>query len=550
MIVWGLSVFLLAICTFFPLLSAGFLMLDDSFLITSNPVVTSPSFGSVLQAFHSYDPELYIPLTLLSYQLDRIVGDFSPLMFHIQNILLHLGSGFLVFWLLALLTRSRKIAGCTALVFLFHPVQTEAVSWLSARKDLLSSFFALATLVAYMSHRSLQGTARRDLYIVSVTLFCFALLSKVSVAVLPLILFLIDIPGKKGGRFSVQHLPFWLLSIIFIIIGLYGKTASFGHISPAMTVLIGCRAFLSLLGHIVLPLHLQPLYILHDWAIPSMTLFVSALLVLVLLVCTLFSLQRGLLIGRLFSAVFVLLLPIGVTFWKDGVVYLPSDRYAYLALIPLTLIVLHLCERASLKCRCRVPMFVTSILAGFFILLTASLTHVQARLWQTDQSLFSHVLALEPKSHVALNNMGNVERAQGNVEGAIMYYQRAISAKPDFIIAYRNAGSAFLAQKNFLRASQYYRHSLALSSENPLGYHGLGVVLLESKQYALSRRAFERAIALDPQFIDAYIGLGGVYYAEKDPKGERAVYERGLSSNPGDPSLLQNLRVLKRETRE
>ena len=542
-----LGILLLALGTFFPLLSAGFLMLDDSYLITGNPLVAHPSLASVLQAFRSYDPELYIPATLLSYQVDRIIGDFSPVMFHIHNILLHFGSGVLVFWLLFLLTRSRGVAGFTALVFLFHPIQTEAVAWLSARKDLLSSFFVLASLVAYSTHRSLHGPSKRDLYVFSIVLFFVALLAKVSVAVLPLILLLIDAPPEKHVRVPRAHVPYWVLATIFVIIGILGKTASFGHLSFAMTVLTFCHSLVFLLLHVALPIHLQPLYVLHGWAEPSLLTFASAIGILGMLIITLFQLRRGTQVGRLLSAFFILLLPIGVTFWKDGVVYLPSDRYMYLALIPFLLLVVHILQVVCSRLRCMPPLFMRRVTATIVIFLCAFLTYRQTHVWKDDASLFSHVLALEPRTHVALNNLGNVERARGNFVQAIDYYTKAILLKPGFAIAYRNAGSTYLASRDLLRATQYYRHAIALSSENPLGYEGLGVTLLERKQYALAEHAFQRTIDLDPMNINAYIGLGSVYYALHDREKERAVYEQGLVVNPGDSSLRQNLSILLQE---
>lgn len=542
-----LGIVLLAIVTFSPLFSAGFLMLDDSYLITENPIVTHPSLTSVLQAFRSYDPELYVPVTLLSYQVDRIVGDFSPMVFHIHNILLHLGSGVLVFWLLLLLTRSCRVAGFTALVFLFHPVQTEAVAWLSARKDLLSSFFVLASLVAYSSHRSLHGISKRDLYVLSIVLFFVALLAKVSVAVLPLILLLIDTPYEKHLRFRRAHAPYWVLAIIFVIIGIFGKTASFGHLSVATTVMVASRSFVFLLLHMILPVHLQPLYVLHAWAEPSVLAFASAIGMLGMLIITLLQVSRGTHAGRLLSAFFILLLPIGVTFWKDGVVYLPSDRYVYLALIPFTLLVVHFLQIVCSRLRCMPGLVARRVLATIVILLCALLTYRQAHVWKTDESLFSHVLAREPGSHVALNNFGNVERARGNLPRAVDYYTQAIRWKPGFAVAYRNVASTLLASRDLLGASQYYRHAIALSPESPLGYEGLGVTLLEREQYALAENAFQRAIDLDPTNINSYIGLGSVYYARHDREKERAVYERGLIINPGDPSLRQNLAVLLSE---
>lgn len=541
------GILLLALCTFSPLFSAGFLMLDDSFLITDNPFVAFPSLASVLQIFRSYDPELYIPATLLSYQFDRMLGDFSPVFFHLHNIFLHLGSTGLVYWLFLMLTRSKGVSVFIALLFLFHPLQTEAVAWLSARKDLLSSFFALASLATYMSHRSLHGTSRRDVYLLSLVFFFVALLSKVSVAVLPLLLLLIDPPSSRRLFIPRAHIPFWVLGILFALIGFFGKTVALGHMSPAVSIIIACRSFFFILAHFFFPTQLQPLYIVHDWEVSSLQGFLSAVGVLGVLVVTLRSLRKNSVFGQSMSAFLILLLPIGITFWKDGIVYFPSDRYMYLALLPLSLTVLYalrsLCDRFSIKPH----RFLLSALAMIILLPCAFLTFKQTSVWQSDTSLFTYVLALEPHSHVALSNLGNTARARGDVPSAIDYYKRAIDSKPDFAIAYRNAGSAFLANKNTLTAQQYYRHAIALSPENPAGYFGLGVALMQSKHFQQAERSFLRVIDLSPTFMDAYIALGGVYYALHTVDKERALYEQGLVIDPANTALRQNLSVLLRE---
>jgi hypothetical protein len=196
---------------------------DDGTLVYANPIVMELTGWSALKAaFTSYDPELYIPLTFLTYQIEHALVVLHPALYHLTNVCLHIGNTLLVYWLLLLLSRGRRdIAFLTALLFALHPINAEAVSWVSARKDLLSGFFALASSIAYLRSRTRFPWP-------SVLLFLCALLSKVSVVLLPPVFLLFDwlLNDHVTRRDIVRKWPFALLSSLFIAVALLGKTSN------------------------------------------------------------------------------------------------------------------------------------------------------------------------------------------------------------------------------------------------------------------------------------------------------------------------------------
>ena len=151
-------------------LGNAFVRWDDSMLIYENPIVREISWKSLKAAFTTYDPELYIPLTFLSYQIDYAIGGMHPFGFHLTNLVLHTLNAVLVFFLLQLLLSGNnpplplkgegrvRVAGrgtafLVALLWAIHPLNTEAVVWASARKDVLSTFFFLGSLCTYLKWR-------------------------------------------------------------------------------------------------------------------------------------------------------------------------------------------------------------------------------------------------------------------------------------------------------------------------------------------------------------------------------------------------------------
>jgi hypothetical protein len=119
----------------------GFVVWDDALLVVNNPIAHGLTWMNIKAAFTSYDPELYIPLTFLSFQINYALGGLAPFGYHLGNLLLHFGSVLLVAWAIFGITKNRATAIITALLFAVHPINVEAVAWVSGRKDVLAAFF-------------------------------------------------------------------------------------------------------------------------------------------------------------------------------------------------------------------------------------------------------------------------------------------------------------------------------------------------------------------------------------------------------------------------
>ena len=155
-----------------------FVSLDDMLLITNNEHVHGLSPIHIWRVFTSYDPELYVPLTLLSYQMEYSIAGLHPFLYHLDNLFLHLASTVLIFLLFKRLTKNEFLALFVAGLFALHPLQTEAVAWAAARKDLLSGFLILLSLLIFTEYRE---SGSRRFYKWSLAFYALALLAKVSV---------------------------------------------------------------------------------------------------------------------------------------------------------------------------------------------------------------------------------------------------------------------------------------------------------------------------------------------------------------------------------
>ncbi len=112
---------LAVLLVFGSVVSHDFVRWDDPLLITANPDIRGVNLHTLRQAFSTFDPELYIPFTLISYQINYVIAGLSPWIYHLVNLLLHLLNAVLVgrviLWLTgahrgALIAASSDRGGC------------------------------------------------------------------------------------------------------------------------------------------------------------------------------------------------------------------------------------------------------------------------------------------------------------------------------------------------------------------------------------------------------------------------------------------------------
>ena len=469
---------LLGLLIFLPLavyahsLGNSFVTWDDRLLIVDNPIVHGLTWSNIRAAFTSYDPELYIPLTLLSYQMNCAIGGLEPFGYHLGNLVLHIANAVMVCSIFPLLINPRSRSGeprlsataafLAALLFAVHPLHTESVVWAAARKDVLSTFFFLWTVLFYLQSRGDQNMRKK--YWWSVVAFALALLSKVSVITWPLMLPLMDwYRGEKMDRKMLQRaLPYFGLSIIFGIVALGGKIANTGFLYEK--ILIGCRAVTLLLQKFFIPVHLSPLYPFTkpiDFATPELTislLFVIGVTCIVLWL----AFKRDMRLPLFAWGWFLLFLAPSSSNVMKGHnelldIYVTSDRYAYLPSMGLFWIgALGVGRWVEKKTK------VTYGIISLVLLLFCVLTYRQSLVWKDTLTLFTHVSEVQPNSYVAWTNIGTEETRRGNINRGLEAYRTALAIRDDATTWY-NVGQILRAQGKIELAIQAYEKAVKSS---------------------------------------------------------------------------------------
>jgi hypothetical protein len=215
---FGLAVMVHAQTLGFPFLMSW----DDPTYIVHNPWIRGLTLENLRFAFTKPYFSNYLPLHLVSYMLDFQFWGLNPFGFRLQSLVLAGLNAALAFVLTRRLFGSAALGAFAALLYAVHPSHVEAVAWLSIRKDLLSTFFLFLAVILYD-----DGTRERfrgASYAGSVVMFLLGLLSKVSIAMLPLFLLVLDLTRRwQGGAFSWKRsiatkIPYGVLAFALVIL--------------------------------------------------------------------------------------------------------------------------------------------------------------------------------------------------------------------------------------------------------------------------------------------------------------------------------------------
>ena len=469
---------------FGPLIFADFVGIDDKVNIIQNPNISSITWKDTARIWKESYFHMYIPLT---YSLWAIIAAISRAMFlgklvggvfHFFNILVHIFNTFLVYYLLRSYFGKRfscssdalKImisAGLGALVFALHPIQVEAVSWVTGMKDLLSGFFSFSAILIFFKFYTNEYLGFRKKFLFSLLLlpvYAAALVSKPSSVIVPVLLVILCSDLSLGGLKNLFLIlfPWFMLSLLFVIltknvqpVGNDARMAYEFYKSP----LIAADSLVFFLRKIVFPdvfiidYGRSPFYVLHSfWRYLSVSL--------IAIVCFALSFVPSKRFWFLTLALFIAgVLPVlGFVPFEFQHTSGVADRYAYLAVLALSFVVTHCLLTYDFK-------KILSIIIGISLIFCLK-SIIQVGYWKNSSSLMGHVLMHNPKSVTANVNYCIAMMIHGNYVAAIQHCRAALEIDPgDYNAHYNLPGlsprppcNAVSPQHNFHVSSSLYNN--------------------------------------------------------------------------------------------
>jgi tetratricopeptide (TPR) repeat protein len=579
----------LTFAVFWPVGKCDFINYVDPQYVTSNPQVQAGlTLNGIVWAFATVLSGHWHPLTWLSHMLDVQLFGLNPAGPHVVNALLHAANTLLLFLLLRQLTSALWPSAFVAALFAVHPLHVESVAWISERKDVLSTFFGLLTLLLYAryaqnksrveSRESRPGTPTPALdprpwtfdYCLAVLFFALGLMSKPMLVTLPFVLLLLDywplnrVRGAKcqvsgqgaiprpdcatqTSRFSLpwplvwEKWPLFLLSAASCVVTFRAQKMS-GAVLNLTNLPIAARienAFISYaryLGKLFWPANLALPYPHPErWPIG----YVLFAVVLVSVLCAAAVVWRRKL-PYLFVGWFWFL---GTLIPVIGLIQVGgqsiANRYTYVPLIGL-FIALTWSVRAALA-RWRLPPLAIGATAALTLGASAAQTVGQLRYWQNSGTLFRHVIEVSADNYMAQDLLGYYLMAQGRVDEAAEHFQDALRINPNDLKALDNLGSYSLNHGRPEAAIEYFQRALRYDPGFLHAWIGMGSARERLGQFAEAIHCYENARRLAPAFPQPLNHLGNAFYSQKQYADAIRCYEDSLKLAPDDPRVLNNL---------
>ncbi len=516
-----IGLIILTLLVFGPFATNSFVALDDNYLIYKNTAVQTMTLSNILHVFSTYDPQLYIPLTFVSFQLNALLFGMNATAFHAINLLLHATNAVLVLLIIRRLSGNLFVAGVTAALFAIHPIQTEAVLWASSRKDLLSGFFFLLGTLSYLRYR--ENDWKKKYLWWSIVFYALGLLAKVSIIMLPMWLLCIDWLQKRplGKHVVIEKIPYFGLAAIFGVISVIGKSRILQSSGTLLNILLPSKSVAFYLEKFLWPTGLSVIYPYEGQSqqlVSEFALAVGLIAILVVILLILIIRGRHRLPAFLLGTYFLLLVPSFTTFWKNGFLYFASDRYVYLASIGIFGLIALLLYRLKANLERRGLSDVVTVVVGIVIIVLIPFTRMQSAVWKNTEALYRNVLVFYPNSVMALTNLGLELQHQGKLKEAREQYEKAIKLDPHSIHAYFNLASLENDEGHPEAADRLHLQVVDVFGPNQAG----GKADLEPLLWLAGRlermgkpleavRLLEKLVGLAPTFPQPHHALGERY---------------------------------------
>jgi len=585
------GLFVLAVLLYANTLSAPFQMDDIPDIVRNHSIKHLGDIESIWQFSH---PRL---INTLSFAVNYHFFGLNVTVFHLTNILLHLFNVMLVFHFANLLmtlsfkggeiqqARRVEVAFGAALLFLVHPLQTSAVSYLIQRAAVLTTTFYLLAMISYVRYRQSQKMRYYLCMFVSILLamytkqiafmlpfaillieFCLLRpsphMKQNNLMLVPIVLMLMIIPAKQGLRFAPGMIEHALRMTD------YAESVSRYHYFLTQFHVIVTYLRLS-----VLPIFQNfdydyPIY-KHFWE-ASTLLSLSLLLGLITLAIYLWRKQPFISFGILFF--FIGMIPESSFFPLEDVI---EEYRMYLPLVGLSIagsVALH--RRIPHQRSWRVSLAVIALSFSFLTLARNDLWSDPVRFMKDvvkksprksrphnnlgilylrhdrlDQAEneFKQAIILNPNYAPGYQNLGNVLFSRGEYEGAKQMFEKTISLKTKLAEPHLYLGHLYRNEGDLDKAEAYYHDAILYNSHLVSPYNGLVKVWLMRGNLERAHQMAQEAVYINPDSAVAHYLLGNIYYYTRQLHAAEKSFERAIALNPKLKSARNNMGIIQFE---
>ena len=505
---------------------------DDRYLIKENIYIKNPAdlpklltknigMGAGLKSAS------YRPLQMLTYAANYRLHGLDTRGYHFTNILFHILAALALYYFLSAIFNNRNLSLIAALLFVSHPIHTEAVSYISGRADPMALFFMLLAFTG------------------PIFFYVLALFSRESALIFPFLLFLYYYAfGKKIERrrfFSVVAVSCVYVALRMFIIktNLPSDTCDTTFFERLPGFFVAITEYFRLL---LWPFELHMEYGDRIFGMAEPKALLGAAITIFLLGCAFRKRRENKVLFFSVSWFFITLLPSSNLYPINA--YL-AEHWMYVPSIGFFLLLANgiLSSPRKRGSKLWIPAF-----AGMTIIFYSSLTIMQNNYWKEPIAFYNKTLEYAPDSFRVHNDLGIEYYEMGEKEKAARAYERAIELDPKPARAHNNLGVVYKNLGKIDKALGSFEKAVALDPGLAEAYNNLGVAYDEKGKKEKAIEAYKKAIELDPNPAEAYSNLGNIYSSRRQYKEAIRCYEKALTANPHYGNTYNNLANAYKDT--
>jgi tetratricopeptide (TPR) repeat protein len=536
--------------------SHAFVNYDDTQYVSENLYVRSGlSLKSISWAFSfSFKDRTYWhPLTWLSHMLDCQLFGLRPGAHHLTNLFFHIANSLLLFLVFKRMTESFWRSAFIAALFALHPINVDSVAWVAERKNVLSTFFWILTMLTY-AYYSKQPSIFK--YFLVLLTFALGLLAKPMLVTLPFVLLLLDywplgrlrFGGPAGERSPIvslvlEKVPLLVLALISIYLASLSLQKgeviiSTGTVPLDLRMANALVSYVRYLGKMIWPRDLAFFYPYPTSLLPLWQIIGAGLFLICISILTIRPLRSKpyLAIGWLWFM--GTLVPVS-GLMQGGLWPAMADRWAYVPFIGLFIVIAWGVPDVLDGWRYK-KMGLPAMAAAFLLVLMAT-TWLQTRYWTNSLTLCEHALNVTVDNYVAHNNLGVSLEEQDRTEEALGHYSEALRIRPDSVVAHVGLGNLLRNQGEIAGAIGQYSEALRINPDSVRALNNLGVTLMEQGRSAEAIRRFSKSVRIKPDYVDGYNNLGLALAKLGRTSEAIANYSEALRISPDSVKTLNNL---------
>jgi len=523
LILLGLAVMTFAI--YAQVIGHQFITLDDDAYIRENAMVNrGVTLAGVAWAFTTFDQGNWHPLTWIAHMIDSQLFGMNAGGHLVVNALIHVANTLLVFWFLFRTTHARWPSALVAALFALHPLHVESVAWAAERKDTLSTFFGLLSLIAYARYAEARSNSR---YAWTAITLALGLLAKPMLVTWPFVMLLLDywplrrfdLTSRKDVATKLwpllrEKLPLFATVAASAVITTLaqshgGAVRTFQEFPIALRVVNAVVSYAKYLLLTFWPNDLAVYYPYTTAGTPAWQIICAAFLLIGITALCFFQRKSRpyLVVGWLWF--------LGTLVPVIGIVQVGgqtmADRYFYIPSIGLFIVIAF--GLADFARSWRVAPSVRTGIAVAVLLILATLTNAQIHRWTDSFTLFKHTLAVTPPNLIIENNLGSALSRSGLHDEAAAHFEKALQIMPahyDSLLydALLNMGITRFYQNRLPEAIEYCQSALRLRPDAPKAHDLLGMALAMQGHGEAALDEIRHAAELAPNDADIQKDLG------------------------------------------